>query len=78
MNTTVPIALVKFSVEIASTSAAWLTPSQACQAKVKFASAWRMPATISARDSGMARASRPPATPPSSDAASPTPLMIAA
>ena len=59
---------------MASDKAAWLTPSQACQEKVKFATAWRMPATISAFDSGMARASRPPATPPASAAIRPDAL----
>src|SRR3972149_1525605 len=55
MNTTVPMALVKFSVEMAIASAAWFTPSDASHEKVKFADACKMPATSSAREGGIAR-----------------------
>ncbi len=73
-----PIALVKFSAVIAKASAAVLVPTMASQVKERLAVACRMPPIHRLVASGNARATKPPAKPPISVAASPTPLTMAA
>ena len=72
------MALVKFSAMMANASTVGSRPTTASQENVKFAAACTMAPIHKLVASGSARAMKPPAKPPSSSAARPTPLTIAA
>ena len=72
------MAPVKFSTMMVTVSAVTLVPTMASQAKVRFDSICTMPPIQRLVASGTARTSEPPANPPISAAARPTPLTTAA
>ena len=53
MNTTVPTALVKFSVEMANARPAWFTPSEASQEVVQIADRARIQGRAGCPDAGV-------------------------
>ena len=75
---TVPMAPVKFSMMMVSVSAGTLGPMSASQEKVRLETSCNIPPIHKLVTSGSARATSPPAKPPISAAASPTPLTTAA
>src|SRR6185437_3879706 len=77
-NITVPMALVKFSSVMATVSAVRSWPRVAAQENPKLAAACRIAPIHRLVASGSARATKPPAKPPASRAARPTPFTIAA
>ncbi len=78
MKITVPMAPVKFSSTIATASAHALGGWYQSHTKARLESICRRAPSHSAVASGSARATAPPAKPPSSRAARPRPLTMAA